>query len=639
MIKWKSCTPLFLLPVGLVLLFFPVLFFGKTLFLRDLTYLFHPWKSLCSEMVIKGQVPLWNPYACSGMPLLANWQTGVFYPFSILFYLLPFSLALKSYQIFHLFLAGLFAWLFVRSRGLSRWPSLITAVLFSMNGYLLSRLEFLSHIGVDAWLFALFLFAGNTLALSLALSFSFLAGHQMFFVTAVLLLLYGLIHDTSSPAVSLKNVCIASVLLAGLCACQLLPTMELSRISARVTGGIDVAKAMVNSLQLRDILSLLNPLLFPSTLLPIAGEKFPWAGTFYTGIAGTLLTIPALLQLPKKRTLLFAGLIAIAGLILSLGSNTIIYPWLYDHIFFFRIFRYPSQFMLLTVAGMALLAGYGAEWLRLKYRGALAVAILAELLLTGANFQATADNTYFTQKPASASFLQGAAAGRFILSPGTESDRYVRGKDLAGSWQEARNLLYGMTSLPYHLPNAYGLGEPLTIDSIKKLAEQAYRAPSAAAARRNYYELGVRYLICRERLSVHEGYLLVYDDLPFIYRIDSLPSTYAVSSGSVTIAGIRSAETNIFFSANAVVPSVILWKEAFYPGWQTYINGKRGTLSKGGAAFRHILVPSGKSSVYQLYKPLTFTLGACISVATIIMVSCFSFYLIRRRRGELHEGI
>ncbi len=48
-----------------------------------------PWKSLGAELIKSGQLPLWNPYNFSGNPLMANFQSSFFYPFSVIFYFLP----------------------------------------------------------------------------------------------------------------------------------------------------------------------------------------------------------------------------------------------------------------------------------------------------------------------------------------------------------------------------------------------------------------------------------------------------------------------------------------------------------------------------------------------------------------------
>ena len=51
------------------------------------------WKELSLEMLSKGQLPLWNPYEMSGKPLLANIQSGAFYPLNIIFLIPPFYLS------------------------------------------------------------------------------------------------------------------------------------------------------------------------------------------------------------------------------------------------------------------------------------------------------------------------------------------------------------------------------------------------------------------------------------------------------------------------------------------------------------------------------------------------------------------
>src|SRR3989338_1627115 len=51
------------------------------------------WRKLAIAQIKKGHLPLWNPYSFSGTPLLANFQSAVFYPLNILYFILPFNLA------------------------------------------------------------------------------------------------------------------------------------------------------------------------------------------------------------------------------------------------------------------------------------------------------------------------------------------------------------------------------------------------------------------------------------------------------------------------------------------------------------------------------------------------------------------
>jgi len=66
-------APAILLPFGLWAA-------GYSLFWGDLSYLHHPWRALASEIVQRGGLPLWDPYAYLGMPLAAEMQCAAWYP-------------------------------------------------------------------------------------------------------------------------------------------------------------------------------------------------------------------------------------------------------------------------------------------------------------------------------------------------------------------------------------------------------------------------------------------------------------------------------------------------------------------------------------------------------------------------------
>src|SRR3990172_1186002 len=53
----------------------------------------YPWRELAISAEKKLELPLWNPYNFAGTPLLANFQSGSFYIFNILFFAMSFSSA------------------------------------------------------------------------------------------------------------------------------------------------------------------------------------------------------------------------------------------------------------------------------------------------------------------------------------------------------------------------------------------------------------------------------------------------------------------------------------------------------------------------------------------------------------------
>ena len=58
----------------------------------------YPWKQIVIDSWKNGQVPKWNPYQFAGNPLLANYQSAVFSPINILFFILPISLSSTSFH-------------------------------------------------------------------------------------------------------------------------------------------------------------------------------------------------------------------------------------------------------------------------------------------------------------------------------------------------------------------------------------------------------------------------------------------------------------------------------------------------------------------------------------------------------------
>lgn len=72
-----------------------------------------PMTNRAAERLAAGELPLWNPDACSGIPFLATLQTAVFYPGTWLALLVPAERVLPALGFAECILGGLFAaWLF-----------------------------------------------------------------------------------------------------------------------------------------------------------------------------------------------------------------------------------------------------------------------------------------------------------------------------------------------------------------------------------------------------------------------------------------------------------------------------------------------------------------------------------------------
>ncbi len=339
-----------------------------------------------------GHLPLWNPYTFAGSPFWADAQSAVLYPFSLLTLALSgaaggFSLfALELEAIFHFWLAAVFMYLFARRVTRSRGAGVVAAVVFAFGGYLTGYpSQQLAVLEVDVWLPLILFFldraflrrtpAGATfrpkptlrdlLAAGAAWGVALLAGHpQSWMLVGYTLVAYGAIMNcelritnnqshrlTGSLSHFLKRIAWLALPITlgfGLAAVQLLPAVEYTRLSVRVTGAYE---KMAGGFPLTDAIQLLLP--------GVVSQYSP----LYVGGVGLLLALLAIFWARNRFTVFWAGWGALA-LLISFGGNTFFYSPLYLSVPGFSLFRGQERWAFVAAFSLAVLAGYGADRLR-----------------------------------------------------------------------------------------------------------------------------------------------------------------------------------------------------------------------------------------------------------------------------------
>ena len=90
----------------------PLLWLAPALFLRlapsfrDQGDFFYPLKLHTADRMRAGEIPLWNPLSGTGEPWLANGQSGVFYPPSLVFLIPSAALAAGLFLMLHFAIAA-----------------------------------------------------------------------------------------------------------------------------------------------------------------------------------------------------------------------------------------------------------------------------------------------------------------------------------------------------------------------------------------------------------------------------------------------------------------------------------------------------------------------------------------------------
>ena len=103
----------------------------------------------------------------------------------------------------------------------------------------------------------------------------------------------------------------------------------------------------------------------------------------FPGLAAVALAVYALTRTPRRLTLIYLVMTIVAA-VLSLGLNTPVYRWLYEHVWALGGFRAPARFAVLVCCGLAVLAGFGFAHLQRapadpRARRVLFVAVLASV--------------------------------------------------------------------------------------------------------------------------------------------------------------------------------------------------------------------------------------------------------------------
>ncbi len=208
----------------------------------------YPWKYLSINELKNGNIPFWNPYNFSGNPQMANFQTAVFYPLNLFFFVFPFNVSFAIFILFQPLLAAIFMFLFLeRGIGLKKTASLLGGIAFAFSSYMVVWIQYGNISSTISYLpLALLLIKKivekinlkNFLLLVIVFTLSFLAGYiqGFFYVYAVCILyfLFLLFSKKIEKKIKKSFVFLSALIFPIILSLfQLLPTLEIFNNSTR----------------------------------------------------------------------------------------------------------------------------------------------------------------------------------------------------------------------------------------------------------------------------------------------------------------------------------------------------------------------------------------------------------------------
>lgn len=699
----RKFLPIIIICIVVAFLFGPTLFpsKGQIIFGGDLQDQFYYWKSFYKENLLKGVVPFWNPYIFSGTPFLAHPSTAAFYPLNIIFLVFPINNAFSIYLYIHFVIAGITMYWFGRSIW-DRITALSGAFIYSLSGMLAARV-LAGHIDIISTLVWIpFVFGAiqkaienpkrkNILLAVLALTIQILAGYQFVVILTLILCFFQLMsfvlnHIMTNKKNIRKNL-FAFILIVitsfGIASIQWLPTYEFVQNSIR-KNGLPYDLTTWGSYQLDTFRMYINPTIFGSPL----PEKYSYNGpgpnfmelSYFIGIIPMVfillllgMQIKNLIKHKKLNPTIWMYVMSLTFFaLMSLGKNFFLHKFLYDLLPPFRLFRFPAQYLLISVFILAVLASYFISQVKQKIPHIIiCILIIFELFIYSKPF------FRLTKLP-----IEGFNQ-QLITSLGQDLELYRFTPDYSVI-SNVRKSIDNETPSMYRIFSTGGYNPIVLSDYYQFIAlsndskkdEMNYfnvETPPPDLYKSAINFLNSKYILIDQNWNTlykgnsqqyvmtaqYQGFKVFENKnvLPrfflvpgidvkntqkeiensvknnFDYSNQILVNNYenlkksncsGVFSGKVTVSSYELNTITLQTTSNC--DGFLSSSEVYYPGWNATIDGKPILLMKSNLAFRGLEIPSGNHTVIMYYQPTIYYIGIGVSIISIIWL----YFMMRK---------
>lgn len=621
---------------------------------------------------------LWNPCFFCGFPLFADIDYYNFLsPLTLLRLYLPCFMPLSNVAagnlvyIFYFSIAGFFMYLYARSINMTTIGAITAGILFGMirhyepnipNTYIWFPLVliFLNRaitktIGWDYVIFTGLFMGIQLFGGGIQYSYYFSIMFIFYFIFKSLLIFRGggLNFDNRGQ---IKNLLFALLLIflisLGIFAIQFLPTLELSKHSARYY--LKDYRLLYSA----DYLSrdYFKAMVFFNTDMP---------GVFI-GLIGVFLAFLPLFYRNKSQFYYFYLFVAVFFLIMS--SHNLLTNYLYYHLPLYSVFKKPIRAGYIFIFSISLLAGLGIEKIRFKL---LRIILLISVILSVySSWQksymeklvSSSDDKISLSISSLLDNLKGRGHYRIFLNP--EYTYFIKDNSYFSSGQSnlifSRYLEFTKTGLnidklredAYYnfllYPNYLRVSSTKYVilsreeenEENKKILNQVARYYDNSFLFEKIYEdkiiKGYRFkepldkvLFIREAVYIEDRKEILDNlksetfsskqavileekvkELSFKEETDSLVS-------EVQILSYQQSKVKVHLKINS--GGFLVLSDTYYPGWKAYIDNRPVKIYRANYLFRAVYIEKpGDYTIEFIYSPFSFRLGAVISVITLI---------------------
>jgi len=655
----------------------------KNPLITDVFSQFYLWKTLIANSFRNFHFPLWNPYSYSGYPLLANFHSGALNPFNLFALIFGSINAWSILIIIQTFGSLLTMYLFIKSLKKSNLAALLAAIIYAFSGFAISWSQFVTAGFAMLWLPLIFLAINNKKFKYLPILYFLLmsSGHLQS-------LMYGLVFSALYYLYKFKlkhfiHYAIFSILGIGLMGLQLLPSLEMAKLSIRF-GENYIKNFNYGLFPISHLITSIAPDFFGNPTTQNYWGFFNYHETImYCGIAGIFAIIFCLYNFKKlklEKFFIFSLLISLIFVIDNPLSRLAVSTSAAGRLIFVYVFsiavlssywldeikisnlkkilsRYWSLALLfLTIFSIIYLLRYfipSIPYINVSFRN----LILPGITIFGIIFIL--------------SFIKNLNLIKYLIILVTIFDLFRFGwkytpfvsKDYVFANTPEIDFLQSQPGtfridreigevLPPNTWTAYDLQSPSGYDPMAPAAYVSYynKVINKGEGVSRYSEMdkinadvlgdfNVKYILSVKRDK--EGrlggdvvnYKFVKNDWTKVFETKNLmimenqkfkPRVETLNNSQVSIVSYQ-AEKIIINYDNPSDTKLIL-RDSYYPGWIAKINQIKTPIQKYNI-FRQIDLPKGKGTVEFLYSPNSFKIGVYISLSSLFIWLILIFLL------------
>lgn len=660
-----------LVSVGLVLLFWWKIcpWNGGTLIGGDLFSYYFPQKAFLSDSLRNGEIPLWNHRVGAGYPVIAESQTGVLYPPTLLVFMcLDLNAAYHANQLLHFVVAFVGFWAFARWMGIRWWGAILGAVVF-VYGWFAPRICLEWAIIGGAWMPWIFLCVEDwcqtgrrrrLLWLGPLMGGFLLAGHfHLAFITTLALGGYvpvrSLWQSQRTPrgapfplagwrerAAWPLGVLVVGYLLA---AVQLVPTMELMLRSQRSQLGNenDPGYGHIPPWYLTQVFSLWvwnGPEMNPDLALFQGGRgAYPVATNrveahLYFGMVPLILCAAGLVhrwrsgkEFDRRFTLWVA--IGLIGVLVATG-----WPFLVlKHVPGFAYFRGAGRYGVLMAVAVGLCAGAALDRLFIRSLGRAVMGLVICSLTVWDLYSIEPMIGYAQQLDNSVvDSREQSQIGQLLVTSEAPARLWAPGQNVA--------TVLPVSAWPVYLglgPQEYFAPDLMTQYDRSRDGDD----PQAVGRHLNWLWLnGVTHILSQTPLDAPAWAALEpalssegefdpffarvwgrFQEPVYLYRFQITEIDEWGIAGRVShpVTSYEQSAQQVAFTVELNQPATVELRELAYPGWSVTVDDQPAEPVTERGHYRGVQVPAGKHRVAWRYRPNSLVVGAVLSVAASLV--------------------